>query len=48
MEKAKPCSNTHPCECPEETCPRHGTCCDCVAYHKKRGSLPMCLRGLEK
>jgi hypothetical protein len=32
------------CECPYESCPRHGVCCECVAYHRERGELPMCLK----
>lgn len=44
-KEKRPCSNPHPCSCPSKGCSRHGRCCDCVAYHKKDGSLPMCLRG---
>ena len=40
------CSNTHPCACPNEGCQNHGKCCDCVANHKSRGSLPLCMRDL--
>lgn len=43
-KEAKPCSNTHPCSCPDKGCANHGKCCDCVAYHKRDGSLPMCMR----
>lgn len=37
------CSNTHECSCPH-SCARHAKCCDCVAYHKAAGDLPVCLR----
>lgn len=40
------CSNTHPCSCPNVDCQNHGKCCDCVANHKSRGSLPLCMRDL--
>ena len=43
MEEKKVCSNTNPCTCPNESCPRHGRCCDCVAFHRdvKKG-VPNC------
>lgn len=44
MEKSG-CSNNHPCECHSKGCENHGKCCDCVAYHKSCGDLPVCLRG---
>lgn len=43
MEEKKSCSNTHECEC-TSSCERHARCCDCVAYHKALGNLPVCLR----
>ena len=32
------------CSCPEKNCERNGACCKCVAYHRRCGDLPMCLR----
>jgi len=29
------CNCSYPCE-------KKGICCDCVAYHRKRGELPGC------
>ena len=43
MEERK-CQNTLPCSCRNEKCPRHGRCCDCVAFHRDRGGYPNCLR----
>ncbi len=43
MEK-KECANTQPCPCDSAGCPRHGKCCECVAYHRAQGNLPVCLR----
>lgn len=41
----RPCSNNHPCLCPNEKCPRHGRCCDCVAFHRdEKGNYPNCFR----
>lgn len=39
--------NHFECPCPKD-CPRHGTCCACVAHHRKHGKLPFCLRDMEK
>ena len=36
--------NKERCTCPYTTCSRHGICCECVAYHKKEGGLPDCLK----
>jgi len=36
--------NKKKCACPSDDCPRRGICCECVAYHREDGSLPMCLR----
>ena len=44
MANCTACSNTHECSCPNTACSNHGKCCDCVANHKKRGSLPLCMR----
>jgi hypothetical protein len=42
-----PCSNqpanTTRCTCTYPGCPRHGICCDCVAYHRGMDELPGCL-----
>ena len=29
------CNCTYPCE-------KKGVCCECVAYHRRRGELPAC------
>ncbi len=31
----KNCNCSYPCE-------KHGLCCKCVEYHRKRGELPAC------
>ncbi len=31
----KNCNCTYPCD-------KRGACCDCIAYHRKRGELPAC------
>ena len=36
--------NEKDCACPHEDCQRHAVCCECVAYHRGGGELPMCLR----
>jgi hypothetical protein len=38
--------NQATCACPSDDCPRHGVCCECVAFHKAKGQLPVCLRSL--
>lgn len=44
-EEKRPCSNTHPCLCPNTGCPRHGRCCDCVAFHRdEKGNVPNCFK----
>ena len=30
------------CSCTYSGCPRHGKCCDCVAYHRSMGEFPGC------
>ncbi len=36
---------TDACNCPNEKCPRHGKCCECIAFHReKRNKLPFCVR----
>ncbi|MCK9322694.1 MAG: hypothetical protein M0P07_01840 [Candidatus Methanomethylophilaceae archaeon] len=33
------------CDCPKTECPRHGKCCECVAYHRdEKQNIPVCLR----
>jgi hypothetical protein len=36
--------NKKHCACDEKGCSRHGVCCECIAYHRSCGDLPMCLR----
>ena len=36
------CDNTRECPCTYD-CPRHGRCCDCVAYHRDHNKgVPGC------
>jgi len=30
------------CRCSYQGCPRHGNCCQCVAYHSKKGQFTAC------
>ena len=30
------------CKCTYEPCPRRGTCCECLHYHRKKDELPAC------
>ncbi len=30
------------CNCTYSGCPRKGTCCECLHYHRKMGELPAC------
>jgi hypothetical protein len=39
---AKDCSNTSKCACTYQGCPRHGKCCECLAYHLSNKQLPGC------
>ncbi|MFB3919014.1 hypothetical protein [Candidatus Velamenicoccus archaeovorus] len=39
--------NTSECPCDYKHCPRKGTCCECIAYHRKDKQLPACLREQE-
>lgn len=32
------------CPCSKESCPRHGRCQECAAYHGVKGKLPYCFR----
>jgi hypothetical protein len=34
--------NMKACNCSYEPCSRKGTCCDCLAYHRRSGELPAC------
>ncbi|HEX38229.1 MAG TPA: hypothetical protein ENG70_05170 [Candidatus Cloacimonetes bacterium] len=34
-ENLKMCNCTYPCD-------KKGMCCECIAYHRKRGELPAC------
>lgn len=46
MECKQQMNQKERCTCTCESCPRHGVCCDCVAYHRNLGQLPACLRDL--
>ncbi len=30
------------CNCTYAGCPRHGVCCECLAYHRPAAQLPAC------
>ena len=34
--------NIDRCNCTYAGCPRHGICCDCIAYHRRSNELPAC------
>jgi hypothetical protein len=34
--------NNAQCNCSYAGCPRHGVCCECLAYHRQAGELPAC------
>ncbi len=37
------------CNCPNESCPRHGNCMECVEHHKAHSDkIPFCLRFMIK
>lgn len=42
MAKPTDCSNTRKCACTYPGCPRHGHCCQCLAYHLAQRQLPAC------
>jgi len=42
------CDSVKECACASKSCPRHKKCCECVAYHRKDGSLPSCLNGVRR
>lgn len=35
--------NSERCNCTYSGCPRHGICCECIAYHNRMGEFPACL-----
>ena len=43
MEEHKHCNEAN-CTCTKTTCPRHGTCCECIMNHRGNGSLVYCMR----
>lgn len=38
------CKNTAAknCSCTYTSCPRHGNCCECVAYHRDKNQMVAC------
>lgn len=34
--------NRKACTCTYEHCEKKGRCCECVAYHRRRGEIPGC------
>ncbi len=34
--------NERSCNCTYSGCPRHGLCCECIAYHRRDGEFPAC------
>ena len=34
--------NLASCNCSYEPCPRKGTCCECISYHRRSDELPAC------
>lgn len=40
-KKQKDCNCSYPCD-------KKGMCCECIAYHRKRGELPACYFSEEK
>jgi len=34
--------NAKMCSCTYPGCPRHGVCCECIAYHNRAGEFPGC------
>ena len=35
--------NKASCTCTYEPCSRKGSCCECIAYHRKHDELPGCV-----
>lgn len=42
MECVNRQKNISRCTCTYEGCPRHGICCECIAYHNRNGEFPGC------
>jgi len=42
MECPQHDKNMKDCNCSYEPCSRKGTCCECMAYHRRSGELPAC------
>lgn len=42
MDCANHTKNITRCNCSYPSCPRHGVCCECVAYHRRMNELPAC------
>ena len=42
--------NKQMCPCTETDCPRHGICCECLAYHANSTQWPLtaCMRGAKR
>ena len=36
--------NKKDCGCTYDPCERKGVCCQCIAYHRKNGEVPGCLK----
>ena len=34
--------NAQFCTCTYPGCEKHGICCECLHYHRKKGALPAC------
>ncbi|MDR0515831.1 MAG: hypothetical protein LBH25_02170 [Fibromonadaceae bacterium] len=47
MECSNREKNKERCSCASKDCCRNGFCCECVAFHKQKGNLPVCLRNIE-
>lgn len=43
MMDCKKDANIARCNCTYGGCPRHGACCDCMAYHVRSKELPACV-----
>ena len=39
--ECKQSENSKHCTCTAD-CPRHGLCCECVAYHRNKNQIPGC------
>ncbi len=35
-------NSSNECPCTYAGCPRHGNCCQCVAYHRDKGQITAC------